>query len=848
MRRALALIALVVGLAPATAAAAEPWRAADTVRDALFGAQTELIIGSEAAAVRDVARAWAAYEGAPRRRAARGALPRAVDGGAARGARAGSLRATIRAADPAADRAVMAALRDAEAAARRGDTVRLAAARGAARSAVLRGSFAATLAAVERGDAASARAWLLLREFRTATRFTRPGANATIAAARLERGQLDARRAYQAVEKDLLDAYQARLRELLDDAGLGAERDLPERRAEAAAQAAGYFEILAARYEEDRGAAAARSARAAFEALASASVADERSAGAPAAGFDASAVVAARDRAAAALEGFTAAPFTPDEAARRAQQLLRFLALVPVEYDRGVDDARVTLDFEIQEAVAFRTGAAGAFADLRDQLAKRDAARTAVAADGLDRLGRLVGVAAERDDGVPTSDEVEAETRRVEDALNAAMPEPWKEGTDESDYDLIALTLDRMEAAAGAGQYRQAEQARLEAYAFFEFGPERRLKAFDPGLALDIEGAIWFGASGRPGLANLIADRAPRRELRAARRDLDEQLADAAATLGDSASAATVVTNSAILVFREGLEAVLILAAITASFVGARRRLRRPVMLGALLGLIVSILTWVIASTLIESLATSGEKLEAITGLVAIAVLLLVTNWFFHRVYWSEWIGRFHRRRKALERIDRTGFFSAQAVGFVLLGLTSVYREGFETVLFLQSLQVSAGTATVVEGAALGLALTFAVGAVTFLLQRKLPYKRMLIVTGVLIGFVLVVMVGQTARTMQGVGWLPISPIGAEPPYWLGVWFGVYPTWETIGAQLVAAVFVIGSYYVARAVKRPARRARHRAGSAAPTPPPAPSSPPHSPHTTDTPHRSSPAPHRSATR
>ena len=82
---------------------------------------------------------------------------------------------------------------------------------------------------------------------------------------------------------------------------------------------------------------------------------------------------------------------------------------------------------------------------------------------------------------MPTADEVEAETKRVEDALDAAMPEAWKESTDESDYDLIALTLDRMEAAAGAGQYRQAEQARLEAYAFFEFGPERRLKAFDPG-------------------------------------------------------------------------------------------------------------------------------------------------------------------------------------------------------------------------------------------------------------------------------------------------------------------------------------------------------------------------------
>ena len=182
----------------------------------------------------------------------------------------------------------------------------------------------------------------------------------------------------------------------------------------------------------------------------------------------------------------------------------------------------------------------------------------------------------------------------------------------------------------------------------------------------------------------------------------------------------------------------------------------------------------------------------------------------------------------------------------MLPGLTSVYREGFETVLFLQSLQVSAGTTTVVEGAALGLALTFAVGAVTFLLQRKLPYKRMLIVTGVMIGFVLVVMVGQTARTMQGVGWLSISPIGSEPPYWLGVWFGVYPTWETLGAQAIAAVFVIGSYFVAQELK--VKRPRRRAASAPPTPRPAPSSPAHSRRTTGTPRRSSPAPRTSARR
>ena len=98
-----------------------------------------------------------------------------------------------------------------------------------------------------------------------------------------------------------------------------------------------------------------------------------------------------------------------------------------------------------------------------------------------------------------------------------------------------------------------------------------------------------------------------------------------------------------------------------------------------------------------------------------------------------------------------------------MLGLTSVYREGFETVLFLQSLELSAGTVAVIEGAALGLALTLARRRLTFALQRKLPYKKMLIATGVLIAVVLVVMVGQTARTMQGIGWLPITPIDGRP-------------------------------------------------------------------------------------
>ena len=226
----------------------------------------------------------------------------------------------------------------------------------------------------------------------------------------------------------------------------------------------------------------------------------------------------------------------------------------------------------------------------------------------------------------------------------------------------------------------------------------------------------------------------------------------------------TAITNSALIVFREGLEAILILAAITASMIGPRAPLRRPIYRGALLALPASVVMFVLALLLLDSLSQYGEKLEAVVGVVAIGVLLLVMNWFFHRVYWTEWIKGHRDRGKALTGAAlAAGAGAATVAGLYTLGFTSVFREGFETVLFLQALQLSSGTGVVLAGVSLGLAITAVVGAVTFALERKLPYKKMLIATGVLIALVLVVLVGNTARTMQGVGWLSIHPIDDRP-------------------------------------------------------------------------------------
>ena len=274
-----------------------------------------------------------------------------------------------------------------------------------------------------------------------------------------------------------------------------------------------------------------------------------------------------------------------------------------------------------------------------------------------------------------------------------------------------------------------------------------------------------------------------------------------------------VVVDSALLVFREGLEAVLVLAAFTASFVGANRGYRKPVAAGAGLALGLSAATWFVAIWIIGALGGPGLDVQAATGLLAVAVLLVVMNWFFHKIYWTGWISAHNRTRRKLVGDDSPAGRRA-LLGLAILGFTAVYREGFEVVLFLQNLRITAGSATVLEGVALGLGLTVAVGAVTFAVQRRLPYKRMLVATGVLLGFVLLVMVGESVQELQFAGWLPAHSVGVAFPGFVGLWFAVFPTVEGIVAQVVAAALVLGSYFLAEHVRVRLPRARAEAAAA----------------------------------
>ncbi len=279
------------------------------------------------------------------------------------------------------------------------------------------------------------------------------------------------------------------------------------------------------------------------------------------------------------------------------------------------------------------------------------------------------------------------------------------------------------------------------------------------------------------------------------------------------------VVDIGVLVFREGLECILVLAAITASMVGTSQSYRKPIAAGAALGFVATLLTWAGAVRVVDALTTSISALyvQAITGLLAIVVLVIVMNWFFHKVYWTGWISMHNRRKRALlDSVERSDRSRARVLwGFAALGFTSLYREGFEVVLFLQNYRLKLGGPPVGWGVLVGLLLTGVVAVLTFVAHRRLPYRRMLVLTGILLGAVLLVMVGEQAQEMQLAHMIPTTVIpwlAALVPSWMSLWFAVFPTVETLTAQLIAALLVLGSYLVVRLqLSRLARGATARA-------------------------------------
>jgi high-affinity iron transporter len=156
-------------------------------------------------------------------------------------------------------------------------------------------------------------------------------------------------------------------------------------------------------------------------------------------------------------------------------------------------------------------------------------------------------------------------------------------------------------------------------------------------------------------------------------------------------------------------------------------------------------------------------------------------------------------------------------LGLALLGFTSVYRECFEVVIFLQNLRELYGADVVLEGVLIGGMFTAAAGVLTFGLHQRLPYRRLLIITGVMLLFVLLVSVGEEVNEMQLAGWIGTTEISwLHIPGWMGTWFSLFNNWETFIGQGIALAIVLGSYFGAQYLRvwRPRKRGLQAAQAA----------------------------------
>jgi len=479
----------------------------------------------------------------------------------------------------------------------------------------------------------------------------------------------------------------------------------------------------------------------------------------------------------------------------RLQRLLaRFVDVIPKEYRNGVENGQVVIPLEYKEAQQFTQQAQSLVNELapvwrRDQ---HDAyeqyhgdliQELAVLQKQIDQVQDLSVI--EKDAG----DVASILSNRF--GLSAHRAGAGGQIIEETAFD-VRDSLNNSLAAAKARHWQEAESLRLDAYTAFDSEIEIRVMPRNPTLATHTERSFLDGQE-EPGIKALLDRGAPIDELTAGYERALKNLDECVALLKVSVSPATIGFTAFTILSREGLEAIVILAALLAGLRGVENiRTRRGIIQGALLGVALSWLTFWLSQTIIKSLIRYGEKLEAVVSVLAVIILLMVTNWVFHKMYWVGWNARLRDLSKSANQVRAPGWeiFALLGVGFL-----TVYREGFETTIFMQSLLLEGSTTSVLLGALAGFLFIGIIGTLIVFFGAKLPYRKLLVVTGVLVVSIMVTFLGSAVRLFQTVGWLPVHPLpGLNMPNWVGVWFGLYPSWEGLLIPPLALVYVGGAW------------------------------------------------------
>ena len=366
----------------------------------------------------------------------------------------------------------------------------------------------------------------------------------------------------------------------------------------------------------------------------------------------------------------------------------------------------------------------------------------------------------------------------------------------------IAFSLQALEAAIAAyrgGDRPRAQQLAIKAYLEgFELA-EASLANVDSKLVVEVEREMMA-------LRAQIQRGAPVDEVAAQHEKAVALLHRAQERLsGEGLSAGAAFIGSFLILLREGLEAILVLAAIIAYLIKAGRRDALPyVHAGWGAAVVLGAATWAVATYVIGLSGADREITEGVTALLAAAMLIYVGFWLHSRAYahaWNQFI-----REQVGAALGKKTLWTMAAVSFL-----AVYRELFEIVLFYQALWAQAGEggrAALLGGigaAAMALAV---IGWAIFKYSIRLPIGPFFAVMSILLAVLAVVFAGHGVAALQEAGVVGVDPIAfVNLPA-----LGIHPTLQTVAAQVVASAVVAASFYLASGVKHTAET--HKTGGA----------------------------------
>ncbi|MEO1968482.1 MAG: cytochrome c/FTR1 family iron permease [Sphingomonadaceae bacterium] len=357
--------------------------------------------------------------------------------------------------------------------------------------------------------------------------------------------------------------------------------------------------------------------------------------------------------------------------------------------------------------------------------------------------------------------------------------------------DSIAVTrtkLDASLAAYRAGDAKKAKALALSAY-LDGFEPiEPLLSAKDAGLMANIETRMGAFRAG-------IGDGISSGELASRAAAIETLLDDASAALSPQASSAVSTFLGAFtILLREGLEALLIVVAMLAFLRKAERvDALRYVHGGWISALAAGGATWAVATYAIGISGASRELTEGLGSLLAAVVLLSVGIWMHGKSHADQW--QRYIRKKLSGALNRQSGWFLFALAFVV-----VYREVFETILFYAALWAQGNGAVMLLGAGAAIGVLALIAWAMLRYSRSLPIGTFFRYSAWLMAILTVVLAGKGVAALQEAGWIDIAPLAEMPRISI---LGVFPTWQSVLAQIVALVAIVIGFVLNDRQKRP---------------------------------------------